>query len=83
MISDMPKLLRAVRLDDSDEQVFRSCGAAKDGEPVVTGGFATCDFANAPRCSRYCSPMARHPQALVTNRMISNRVVRLKADPHR
>lgn len=54
MISDMPKLLRAVRLDDSDEQVFRSCGAAKDGEPVVTGGFAICDFANEPRCSPAC-----------------------------
>ena len=37
----MPKLLRAVRLDDSDEHVFRDAGgAARDGEPVVTGGFA-------------------------------------------
>jgi hypothetical protein len=38
----MPKLLRAVRLDDSDDRVFREFGAAKDGEPVVTGGFAGC-----------------------------------------
>jgi len=30
----MPKLLRAVRLDDSDDHVFRACGAARDGEPV-------------------------------------------------
>jgi hypothetical protein len=50
----MPKLLRAVRLDDSDDHVFRACGAAKDGEPVVTGGFAVCDFANAPRCDPPC-----------------------------
>ncbi|HET9576429.1 MAG TPA: DUF6505 family protein [Usitatibacter sp.] len=50
----MPRLLRAVRLDDSDEQVFRSCGAARDGEWVVTGGFAVCDFANAPRCEPAC-----------------------------
>jgi hypothetical protein len=50
----MPKLLRAVRLDDSDEQVFRSCGAARDGEPVVSGGFAACDFENAPRCDPPC-----------------------------
>ena len=50
----MPKLLRAVRLDDSDEQVFHACGAARDGESVVTGGFATCDFANAPRCDPAC-----------------------------
>lgn len=50
----MPKLLRAVRLDDSDEQVFRSCGAARDGEWVVTGGFAVCDFDSAPRCEPAC-----------------------------
>jgi hypothetical protein len=35
----MPKLLRAVRLDDSDDHVFAGA-AAKEGEPVVTGGFA-------------------------------------------
>jgi hypothetical protein len=50
----MPRLLRAVRLDDSDEQVFRSCGAARDGEPVVSGGYATCDFAHERRCSPSC-----------------------------
>ncbi|MBC8023783.1 MAG: hypothetical protein H7Y14_11720 [Burkholderiales bacterium] len=50
----MPKLLRAVRLDDSDDHVFRACGAAKDGEPVVTGGFAVCDFDTAPRCNPVC-----------------------------
>jgi Family of unknown function (DUF6505) len=50
----MPKLLRAVRLDDSDPQVFRACGAAGDGEWVVTGGFAVCDFENAPRCEPAC-----------------------------
>ena len=38
----MAKLLRAVRLDDSDDHIFRAGGAAKDGEPVVTGGFAGC-----------------------------------------
>jgi hypothetical protein len=50
----MPKLLRAVRLDDSDEQIFRGCGAAKDGEWVVTGGHAVCDFDTAPRCDPPC-----------------------------
>lgn len=50
----MPKLLRAVRLDDSDESVFRSTGAARDGEWVVTGGYAACDFARAPRCDPPC-----------------------------
>ena len=50
----MPKLLRAVRLDDSDEQVFRACGAAQDGEWVVSGGYAACDFENAPRCEPRC-----------------------------
>ena len=50
----MPKLLRAVRLDDSDDRIFRGCGAARDGEWVVTGGFAACDFENAPRCDPPC-----------------------------
>jgi len=43
----MPKLLRAVRLDDSDEQVFRDCGAARDGEWVTTAGFAVRDEKSA------------------------------------
>ena len=50
----MPKLLRAVRLDDSDEHVFRACGAAREGEWVVSGGYAVCDFTNAPRCEPSC-----------------------------
>jgi hypothetical protein len=50
----MAKLLRAVRLDDSDDHVFRGCGAAADGEPVVSGGFAACDFDIAPRCDPPC-----------------------------
>ncbi|HUQ29634.1 MAG TPA: DUF6505 family protein [Usitatibacter sp.] len=54
MITAVPKLLRAVRLDDSDDHVFRTGGAANDGEPVVTGGFATCDFDTAPRCDPPC-----------------------------
>lgn len=54
MITTMPKLLRAVRLDDSDDHVFRACGAARDGEWVVSGGYAVCDFDNAPRCEPAC-----------------------------
>lgn len=50
----MPKLLRAVRLDDSDASVFAACGAAREGEPVTTGGFAVCDFAQARRCDPSC-----------------------------
>jgi len=50
----MPKLLRAVRLDDSDDHVFRACGAAREGDWVVSGGYAVCDFANAPRCAPPC-----------------------------
>ena len=50
----MPKLLRAVRLDDSDDHVFRACGAAREGEPVVSGGFAVCDFDSAPACDPSC-----------------------------
>lgn len=50
----MPKLLRAVRLDDSDDHIFRGCGAAAEGEWVVSGGFAVCDFDTAPRCDPAC-----------------------------
>ena len=50
----MPKLLRAVRLDDSDQHVFRACGAAADGAWVVSGGYAVCDFDTAPRCEPAC-----------------------------
>ena len=48
------KLLRAVRLDDSDEHVFSGCGAARDGEWVVSGGYAACEFDAAPRCEPRC-----------------------------
>ncbi len=50
----MPKLLRAVRLDDSDDHIFRGCGAAREGEWVVSGGYAVCDFERAPRCEPAC-----------------------------
>ena len=50
----MPKLLRAVRLDDSDNHIFRGCGAARDGDWVVSGGYAVCDFDQAPRCEPAC-----------------------------
>jgi len=54
MIPAMPKLLRAVRLDDSDDHVFRAFGAAAEGEWVVSGGFAACDFDREPRCDPPC-----------------------------
>jgi hypothetical protein len=42
----MPKLLSAVRLDDSDDHLFKdSGGAAREGEAVVTGGFAGAESA--------------------------------------
>ena len=50
----MAKFLRAVRLDDSDTNVFRACGAANDGELVTTGGYAVCDFEDAPKCDPRC-----------------------------
>lgn len=50
----MSKLLKAVRLDDSDDHLFKTHGAAKEGEWVVSGGYAVCDFANAPHCSPRC-----------------------------
>jgi uncharacterized protein DUF6505 len=52
----MPKLLRAVRLDDSDEQVFRECGAARDGEWVTTAGFAVRDAMTGDSFMAVASP---------------------------
>ena len=48
----MPKFLKAVRLDDSDAEIF---GAACDADEWVTsGGFAVCDLAQGlhrePKC---------------------------------
>jgi hypothetical protein len=50
----MPKFLRAVRLDDSDAHLFPTHGAARDGEWVVSGGYAVCDFTRAPKCDPPC-----------------------------
>jgi hypothetical protein len=50
----MPKLLRAVRLDDSDDHLFKTHGAAREGEWMVSGGYAACDSANAPQCDPRC-----------------------------
>ena len=50
----MPKFLRAVRLDDSDDHVFKAHGAASEGEWVVSGGYSACDAENAPRCDPRC-----------------------------
>ena len=44
------KLLKAVRLDDSDERILaQEGGAAADGEWVVSGGYAVCDPARGHR----------------------------------
>ena len=37
------KFLRAVRLDASDDLVHSESGAARDGEWLVSGGYALCD----------------------------------------
>ena len=37
------KFLRAVRLDASDSHLYADGGAARDGEWLVSGGYAVCD----------------------------------------
>jgi len=48
------KFLKAVRLDASDDLVYSGCGAARDGEWLVSGGYAVCDPIGAshrtPKC---------------------------------
>jgi hypothetical protein len=50
----MSKLLKAVRLDDSDDRLFATHGAAREGEWMVSGGYAVCDFNRAPHCEPRC-----------------------------
>ena len=48
------KFLKAVRLDASDSRVYSREGAARDGEWLVSGGYAVCDPTGvthrAPNC---------------------------------
>jgi len=48
------KFLKAVRLDASDDLVYSEGGAARDGEWLVSGGYALCDPTGAshrtPKC---------------------------------
>ncbi len=44
------RFLKAVRLDDSDDRILAAGGgAAREGEWVVSGGYATCDLASGHR----------------------------------
>ncbi len=47
------KFLKAVRLDDSDDRLLAETGgAARDGEWVVSGGYAVCDLSAGHRVAR-------------------------------
>jgi hypothetical protein len=48
------KFLKAVRLDASDSLVYSQEGAAREGEWVVSGGYAVCD----PKSVTHRSPIA-------------------------
>jgi len=50
----MPKFLKAVRLDNSDDEMYRQGGACDESEWVTTGGFAVCDLAEGYRCDPRC-----------------------------
>ena len=50
----MPKFLKAVRLDNSDDEMYRQAGACDESEWVTTGGFAVCDLAEGYRCDPRC-----------------------------
>jgi hypothetical protein len=50
----MPQFLKAVRLDDSDDELYRSSAACDADEWVCTGGFTVCDLANGYRCTPRC-----------------------------
>ena len=50
----MPRFLKAVRLDDSDAELYRAAGACDADEWVCSGGFAVCDLASGYRCEPRC-----------------------------
>lgn len=50
----MPKFLKAVRLDNSDDELYRQSGACDEGEWVTSGGFAVCNLAEGFRCEPRC-----------------------------
>lgn len=50
----MKKFLKAVRLDDSDQELYRAGGACDADEWLCSGGFAVCDLAAGYRCQPRC-----------------------------
>ena len=50
----MPKFLKAVRLDNSDDELYRQDGACDEDEWVTSGGFAVCDLVEGFRCDPPC-----------------------------
>ena len=50
----MPKFLKAVRLDNSDEELYRRGAACDEDEWVTSGGFAVCDLKAGYRCDPPC-----------------------------
>jgi hypothetical protein len=50
----MKKFLKAVRLDDSDAEMYLAGGACAENEWVCSGGFAVCDLAAGYRCNPRC-----------------------------
>lgn len=50
----MKKFLKAVRLDNSDADLYKQTGACDENEWVCSGGFAVCDLANGYRCAPRC-----------------------------
>ena len=50
----MKKFLKAVRLDNSDADLYRQSGACDEDEWVTSGGFAVCNLALGYRCEPRC-----------------------------
>lgn len=50
----MKKFLKAVRLDNSDAELYQQSGACDEDEWVTSGGFAVCNLADGYRCQPRC-----------------------------
>ena len=50
----MKKFLKAVRLDNSDAELYQQGGACDEDEWVTSGGFAVCNLGEGYRCEPRC-----------------------------
>jgi hypothetical protein len=77
------KFLKAVRLDASDGHVYSEGGAARDGEWLVSGGYAVCDPAGSSHRTPKCRCLTSFVGAESHGRCTLAEVVEIDATEYR